>query len=573
MNLFDSKVQPLVERGKQQGYLTYSEIKHSLAGEHLSEPEMQELNILLEKEGILLSEKAVDRAIYQNSVAAIEEIDDTEDYPSDMPLTSGKLRDEDDYYEDEGENYLWNDLPEDNVSRSGLDPVRTYMSQMAEIPLFSREEEMRLARKIERLRKKFRLAILNSRVCMRHTINTLKKVHRGTLPFDRTIKVSITEELRKDQIMARMPENLATLDVLSSRSCVMFRTLISKTSTPAEKEHARKQFLNARRKMLRLVEELSLRTRRIYAMMNQVEQLSNRMTALRSALRNSRGLSSMRRQQLRRELFDLMMLTHDSPEGLARRVASMKQISKEYDEAKSQLTRGNLRLVVSVAKKYRNRGLSFLDLIQEGNTGLMRAVDKYEYRRGFKFSTYATWWIRQAITRAISEQARTIRIPVHIIDLVTKMRHTQQRLQQELGREPTREETAFASNISLEEFSRVESFSRNPISLNRPIGENDDNCFMEFMNDTRTEKPEAVAANEMLRDKLEAVLMTLAPREREIIRMRYGLTDGYNYTLEELGKIFRVTRERIRQIETKAMKKLQNPNRIAQLAGFLEKVQ
>ena len=266
-----------------------------------------------------------------------------------------------------------------------------------------------------------------------------------------------------------------------------------------------------------------------------------------------------------------MMLTQDSPEGLTRRVRMMKEYYRQYEEAKSRLSCGNLRLVVSVAKKYKNRGLGFLDLIQEGNTGLMRAVDKYEYRRGFKFSTYATWWIRQAITRAISEQARTIRIPVHMIDLMTKMRHSSQNLQQELGREPTSEEAAGAANLNSDEYARVVSFSRNPISLDRPIGDNDDNnCFMEFVDDLRTEKPEKVASNEMLRKQLDSILMTLSPRERSIIRLRYGLDNGYSYTLEELGRIFRVTRERIRQIETKAMKKLQQPNRCSKLQGFVD---
>ncbi len=571
MNLFDEKVQRLVERGKHQGYLTYKEIQKFCTLEKLNAFETQEFSCQLEKVGIVLLEKAAEPEIYQNAVAAMEDFDFSDDYNSEIAVSSSsKIRDEDDYYEDEDENMFLGEAAEEPTSHTGVDPVRTYMSQMADIPLLSRDEETELARKIERMRKKFRYAILNSYVSMRHTINTLKKVHRGTLPFDRTIKVSQTEELRKEQIMARMPENLATLDALSHRCNQAFHSMISKKTTREEKEYARKRFLHARRKMLSLVEELSLRTCRIHAMMKQLEQLANRMMDLRKQLKNA-NISPLRRQQLRHELYKLMMLTHDSPCGLARRVAIMKQVSMDYEATKSQLSCGNLRLVVSVAKKYRNRGLSFLDLIQEGNTGLMRAVDKYEYRRGFKFSTYATWWIRQAITRAISEQARTIRIPVHMIDLMSKMHHSQQRLQQELGREPTQEEAAKAADLSLEEFNRVENFSRHPISLDRPIGENDENCFMEFMDDTRTKKPESMASNEMLRERLESVLMTLSPRERKIIRLRYGLDNDYCYTLEELGRIFRVTRERIRQIETKAMKKLQQPNRRAQLVGFIEK--
>ncbi|MBE6427474.1 MAG: sigma-70 family RNA polymerase sigma factor, partial [Planctomycetaceae bacterium] len=483
MNLFDEKVQPLVERGKQQGYLTFTEIQRYFASENLSTFDIQELLIQFERTGIILLEKAARPTIYQNTIAAMDEIDFSDDY-SVEPHGSSKLKDEDDYYDTEDELLFLPDIPEEQPIRSGIDPVRTYMSQMADIPLLSREEETALARKIERLRKKFRYAMLNSFVTMRSTINTLKKVYRGSLPFDRTIKVSMTEELRKEQIMARMPENLATLDALSRRSTQCFNIMISRKTTLDAKRKARSQFLNARRKMLYLVEELSLRTRRIHSTMQQLEQLANRMMSLKKQLQDP-NLSPIFRQQYRRKLYQLMMLTHDSPEGMSRRVAAMKQYHKEYEDAKSDLSCGNLRLVVSVAKKYRNRGLSFLDLIQEGNTGLMRAVDKYEYRRGFKFSTYATWWIRQAITRAISDQSKIIRIPVHMIDLMTKMKHSSMRLQQELGRDPTPEETAKAANLSLDDFNRVEVVSRQPISLDRPIGDNDDNCFMEFMDDNR----------------------------------------------------------------------------------------
>ena len=539
----DNELAALIATGRAQGYLTFDQVNSYLPDEAVDPEKIDALLVALEEKGIdLLDEPPAP------IVAAVK-----------GPAAKAKAaprRDE-----------AITSAP----SNAGNDPIRMYLAQMAEIPLLTRPEEISLAKRIEVTRKRFRRAILGCSWSMQTTVDTLQRVHEGKLPFDRTIKVSLTERLTKEQIQSRMPHNLATLVRLVERSKADFRVLVNKRTGADEARTARLRFRRDRAKSLTLVEELSLRTRRVQPLLKVLRGMSARMDRLQQELRlldHGHG-SRDDRADLRKELRDLMLSTLESPRSLRTRVAALEKLQTEYEAAKRNLSAANLRLVVSIAKKYRNRGLSFLDLIQEGNTGLMRAVDKYEYRRGFKFSTYATWWIRQAITRAIADQARTIRIPVHMIDVLSKLRTTAKRLLHELGREPTTEEMSQAAGIPLDEARRVLDMGRQPMSLDRPVGESEDASFSEFVEDLSAESPTQSATNGLLKDRIDSLLKTLTFREREIIRLRYGLTDGYTYTLEEVGRIFRVTRERVRQIEAKAVKKLQHPVRSRQLESFL----
>ena len=539
----DNELAALIATGRAQGYLTFDQVNSYLPDEAVDPEKIDALLVALEEKGIdLLDEPPAPMA----ATTA----------PAGKAAKATPRRDE-----------AITTAP----SNAGNDPIRMYLAQMAEIPLLTRPEEIALAKRIEVTRKRFRRAILGCSWSMQTTVDTLQRVHEGKLPFDRTIKVSLTERLTKEQIQSRMPHNLATLARLVERSKADFRRLVDKRTSPDDARAARLRFRRDRAKSLTLVEELSLRTRRVQPLLKVLRGMSARMDRLQQELRlvdHGHG-SRDDRADLRKELRDLMLSTLESPRSLRTRVANLEKLQAEYETSKRNLSAANLRLVVSIAKKYRNRGLSFLDLIQEGNTGLMRAVDKYEYRRGFKFSTYATWWIRQAITRAIADQARTIRIPVHMIDVLSKLRTTAKRLLHELGREPTTEEMSQASGIPIEEARRVLDMGRQPMSLDRPVGESEDASFSEFVEDLSAESPTQSATNGLLKDRIDSLLKTLTFREREIIRLRYGLTDGYTYTLEEVGRIFRVTRERVRQIEAKAVKKLQHPVRSRQLESFL----
>ena len=550
----EQQIQALIERGKERGYLTYDQVEEGLPDDLISPDRLDRILVTLDEMGV-------------------DVIDESEMAARERALGSEEAAEPGWEAEEAKQQAAAISAPTDAETQKRIDdPVRMYLTQMGEIPLLTRDEEISLAKRIELTRKQFRRKVLASDLAISSAIDVLRQVESGELPFDRTMKICISENLAKGTIIKRAPENLSTSEKLMERNREEYEELIARGTSEEEREPLRRRMRSRRQKCVQLLEELSLRTSKIQSIMKKLIAIHQKQEEIKRRLEEMAGNrdDAAEAETLRDELEGFERLVGENADDLAVRIQRIQKCFGEYEEAKRSLSGGNLRLVVSIAKKYRNRGLSFLDLIQEGNTGLMRAVDKYEYRRGYKFSTYATWWIRQAITRAIADQARTIRIPVHMIETMSKLRNIAKRFLQETGREPTLEEMAEEAKLPVIEVRRVMKISRHPISLDRPVGESEDSYFGDFIEDETAESPVTAATQEMLKSKIDHVLKTLTYREREIIKLRYGIGDGQTYTLEEVGRIFRVTRERVRQIEAKAIRKLQHPVRSRKLEGFLE---
>jgi len=542
----EEEIEKIIERYRESGLMSYEELDQQLHRE-VQSPDLIDLVLTkIEENGIELGDEVEIRARSETREAG-----------------------------DEGPVLAVDDEPvvdEEAEGRELHDPVRMYLGQMGSIPLLTRDQEIKLAKTIELMNSGFRRKVLTNDFVIERAIEIFEALNRADLAFDRTVQTSGSSGVERDDIFERKEGHLDTLRKILSRNSEDMAQL-KDPDLPAQRSKVVTLVLKERRlNAARLLERSGLRTKKLLPLMERLREFDRQLQSYLTEMKNIAGNQEKaeKLERLKRRVERIVIEVKEAPEELNLRVGLMDRRYAAFEQAKKQLSAGNLRLVVSIAKKYRHRGLQFLDLIQEGNTGLMKAVEKYEYQRGYKFSTYATWWIRQAITRAIADQARTIRIPVHMIETMSKLRKISKQLVQELHREPLVEELAEEAGLSIAETRRILKISKHPISLDRPIGDSDDSYFGDFIEDKSVESPVSVASYEMLKDKIEQVLDTLTYREREIIKLRYGLGDGYTYTLEEVGRKFKVTRERVRQIEAKALRKLQHPVRSRKLEGFLE---